>query len=127
MEKLIQIIEDDERFELQPEDPDTGEKLGSRIFYRRVPQAERNRITRQHTTTKRNKRTGASGEVVDFEALGRDLIAYAALDWSGIVGGDGKEIPFDRALLQRLPDGILAQILDAVRTTSSREVADLGN
>jgi hypothetical protein len=89
----IQIVQEEERLIYENE--------GSRIFYRRIPTVKRSFIQKKHT--KRGQ--------PDWSAVTKEFLEYVVLDWDGVEKG-GKAIPYDKELVQYLPDDVTTEILD---------------
>jgi hypothetical protein len=101
----IQLIRDDERLIYQLED--------SKIFYRRISTSKRSKIVANHT--KRGK--------TDWVAVTRDLAGEIIIGWENVVDG-GKEIPFSKDLVTRIPDEVLSEILQLSGAAIGEEDGD---
>lgn len=85
----VRIIEDTERYPLEYE--------GSTFYFRRVPVHLQRQYVEQATDR----------GLTDWERVGELKLKYALLDWQGVVGGDGREIPFAQDKLMLLPESVL--------------------
>ncbi len=89
----ISLIQDDEKLTYK-----WGE---SKIFYRRISTAKRNRIVNKHT--KRGK--------TNWAAVSDEIMSYVIIGWEDVDRG-GKQIAFDPDLVAFLPDDITTDILE---------------
>ncbi len=108
MQRFIQIIEEDERFPFVPEGTDVT------FWLRRVTDEKTSEMVERHTRRITNKRTGASSSEIDWAAVARDRLDYALLDWSGVVGSDGKKVQCTRDNKLKLPSAVKSMILEAL-------------
>jgi len=102
----IQIIEEDERFELRIED--------SVFSLRRFDSTIYSRIEKKHTKNIKNRKTGAVTVEIDNNAVNADLLDYIICDWSGIQSPTTKtDVPCTKENKLRLPSNIKVQVLEA--------------
>ncbi len=88
------------------------ELSGSKIFYRRIPNSEVNRINKKHT--KKGK--------PDWPAITQDILLYIVRGWENVTSG-GKAIDFDPALIGSLPNDVINDLIDLSGAEDSGESA----
>ena len=74
---------------------------GAQIWYRRVPSYIQRNIEQTHA-----KRGGA-----DPRAVVEDVLAYAVLEWQGVVDGAGQPVAYKPELLKYLPESAKADLV----------------
>lgn len=128
MKRFVRIVEDDERLAYEPIDDETGDTLGCKFYYRRVPAKVRREITKKNTRQIRDKRTGLVSEVTDQDQVAADMLTYAVLGWEGIVNQNDEPVVFDKATLFKLPEFLLAKLIPVVTGQQEGSTAEaLGN
>lgn len=101
---FIQIVEDDESFELTFDD--------SVLVCRRVSRQKAREIEKRHTTTK-FRPGGVQVPVADEENVADDLLDYCIVDWRGVVDSRGNAIPCERQYKLLLPPSVLNELMTA--------------
>lgn len=88
---------------------------GATFYYRRVPFAVRQRLTKQHTER----------GLLNGDAYALAILEYALLDWEDILDQHGNAVPFSLAILPQLPEQTMASLLNKISEASAEQ--DLGN
>ncbi len=105
----VQLIRNDEQFELIPEG-----FADTRIFYKRITATAWNAISKKHTVK------GELNAVPAFIEVAQKYINK----WSGFVDDKGKEIPFSAELCEWIPDAILFELVKVVRGVEEDSVIE---
>lgn len=116
---FIQIIEDDERFELAFND--------SALLCRRVSRQKVREIERRHTRM-RFRPGGVQAPVVDDEQVADDLLDYCIVDWHGVVDSRGEAVLCERKYKLLLPPSVLNEVMTACvqQVTARTEAKEKG-
>ena len=99
---LVQIISDDERFELPIGD--------SVLVWRRVTRLKMREIEKRRTEMK-FRPGGVQVPIVDDGKVTDDLLDYCIVNWRGVVDSAGNEIPCDRGHKLLLPLPVLTTVM----------------
>jgi hypothetical protein len=62
------------------------------VYLRPISPSKSREVERDHTRRQLNKQSRAMEEVVDWEAVQDDLIAYTIQSWKGLVGADDQPL-----------------------------------
>ena len=108
---FIEIVEDQETFELEISD--------SVLILRRFDSEVYRRIEKKHTKTNKNYRTGQMIKDVDEYAINLDLLDYMIVGWRSVKSPTtGDDVPCERANKLKLPGSIKIQITEACDSES---------
>ena len=115
----LQIIDEEEHFEVPFEE--------SVLICRRLSRRVMRDIEARHTKM-RWRPGGVQAPEVDQPGVEEDWIDYCIVDWRGVVGRDGEEVPCERAYKLLLPPAVLNRVISrCLLGSSSKEEAPLGN
>jgi hypothetical protein len=84
----------------------------AQIWYRRVPSYIQRNIEQAHA-----KRGGA-----DPRAVVEDVLAYALLEWQGVVDGEGQPVAYTPELLRVLPESVKADLVAKLYAATPEDV-----
>ena len=104
----VQLIRADEKLSCKVFD--------STFFFRRLKAAERRAILDKHTDK----------GLIDYSAAGREMVEMAMIGWQDVYSGD-EEIPFDRELIDSLPERVILSIQTALNRVAEKEDLEIGN
>ena len=95
----LKLVQEEERFVYKGD--------GYEIFYRRVPSTIRDSYIKKHTPRR--------GGDPDWTIIGKLMLEYALVDWSGIfeeTDGQRTDIPFDREKVRFIPEDVRTDIIE---------------
>lgn len=108
---FIEIVEDEETFELEIGD--------SMLTLRRFDSEVYRKIEKKHTKREKNYRTGQVAKDVDEYAVNADLLDYMIVDWKGIKSPTtGADVPCTKEMKRKLPGAVKIQITEACDSES---------
>ena len=108
---FIEIVEDKESFELQIGD--------SVLTLRRFDSKIYRDFEKDHTTNKKNYRTGAVAKEVDEYAVNLDLLDYMIIDWKDVKSPTtGEDVPCNNKTKGKLPGTVKIKITEACDSDS---------
>ena len=108
---FIEIVEDQETFELEIGD--------SGLTLRRFDSEIYRRIEKKHTKTNKNYRTGQMIKDTDEYAINIDLLDYMVVGWKGVKSPTtGEDVPCTKEMKAKLPGSIKIQITEACDSES---------
>ena len=108
---FIEIVEDQETFELEIGD--------SSLTLRRFDSEVYRKIEKKHKKKEKNYRTGQKIKEVDEYAVNLDLLDYMVVDWRGVRSPTtGEDVPCNKDMKAKLPGSIKMQITEACDSES---------
>ena len=108
---FIEIVEKEETFQLK-----IGESL---LTLRRFDSAVYKEIEKEHTTNKKNYRTGVMSKEVDEYAVNLDLLDHMIVGWQHIKSPTtGEDVPCDKKTKGKLPGTVKLKITEACDSDS---------
>lgn len=103
---FIQIVEDQERFDLE-----VGDSI---LILRRFDSQVYKEIEKKHTVRKKHFRSGQMIEDSDSFAINEDLLDYMLTDWKDVKSPTtGEDVPCTRENKIKLPSSVKLQITEA--------------
>lgn len=120
---FIQIVPDDDAFEWQPLDEESGKPYDSTFSLRIVSDEIDKEIRKRHTRDRWEKKTRQMRPTLDDAAYITDILDHAIVGWAGIKNAKtGAELPCNADMKARLPERWKAEIL---RLCSGKEAGDV--
>jgi hypothetical protein len=100
----IRLISEQERHACQIGD--------ATLYYRRIPSYVQRQIEQKHTTR----------GVQDTRGMVDDVLAWAVLDWEGVVDAEGTPAPFRPELLKYLPEQAKGDLVGKLYESSPEDL-----